>query len=394
MRRRPAGPPRRRGRGFGSVFILLIVFAAAIGGTRRALIGAEDIRTSETIVPGIEQIEIRRGDFSTAPGNDRWTIHVLVLDPAKIRLGLGIALDEIVGSEPTSSIAVRHGAVAAVNGGYFRTTGLLKGEPAGMLAVGGRLLSEPAKGRASMAVSNAGNKAKIAFAHVAIKAELQVEDGASCTVDGFNRDRAPNELIILTPEFHRTTLTDPSGMEAIIKGGRVVEIRDRSGSAPIPEDGFVISARGAGRDWMRLSLRPGARAEIKTEINARPALPFKPDFILGGGPRLLAGGKPVPSEAEAYPADFYAARHPRTAVGVRVDGTPVLVVVDGRQPKIGVGLSINELSALMAELGCVEAINLDGGGSSTMVVGGRVVNSPSDAAGERPVSDALLVYRK
>ena len=48
----------------------------------------------------------------------------------------------------------------------------------------------------------------------------------------------------------------------------------------------------------------------------------------------------------------------------------------------------------MAELGCVEAINMDGGGSSTMVAGGRVVNSPSDAAGERPVSDALLIFKK
>jgi exopolysaccharide biosynthesis protein len=57
-------------------------------------------------------------------------------------------------------------------------------------------------------------------------------------------------------------------------------------------------------------------------------------------------------------------------------------------------MSIPELSALMAELGCVEAVNLDGGGSTTMVVKGRVVNSPSDAAGERPVSDALLAFSR
>ena len=87
-------------------------------------------------------------------------------------------------------------------------------------------------------------------------------------------------------------------------------------------------------------------------------------------------------------------RHPRTAAGVRGDGTIVLAVVDGRQPKISVGFSIDELAGLMAELDCVEAINMDGGGSSTMVAGGRVVNSPSDAAGERAVSDALLIFKK
>jgi exopolysaccharide biosynthesis protein len=82
------------------------------------------------------------------------------------------------------------------------------------------------------------------------------------------------------------------------------------------------------------------------------------------------------------------------AEDVRTSRTIVFVVVDGRQPKISVGFSIDELAALMAKLGCVEAINLDGGGSSTMVAGGRVVNSPSDAAGERPVSDALLIFKK
>jgi exopolysaccharide biosynthesis protein len=381
----------------------------------------EDIRKTETIAPGIERIEIKRGnwtsvvnEFLNAPankvkldpettletpvasvtGSERWTINILRLDPAKIRLELGIAMDEIVGAEPTSSIAARHDAVAAVNGGYFRTTGILKGEPAGMMWVGGKILSEPAKGRASLAVANTDGKTRIAVAQVTIKATLKTKDGASCSIDGFNRDRAPNELIILTPEFHRTTLTDASGMEAVVRDGRVVEIRDNQGSSPIPADGFVISARGAARDWMRISIKTRLKVEIETKIESLPPLPFRPDFIIGGGPRLLAEGRPVPSEASAYPEGFYATRHPRTAAGVCADGTIILAVVDGRQPKIGVGMSIDELAALMGELGCVEAINMDGGGSSTMVVKGRVVNSPSDAAGERAVSDALLVFKK
>jgi exopolysaccharide biosynthesis protein len=77
---------------------------------------------------------------------------------------------------------------------------------------------------------------------------------------------------------------------------------------------------------------------------------------------------------------------------VRADGRILLVAVDGRQPAKSVGMTIAELTALLLELGAVEAINMDGGGSTAMVVRGRVVNSPSDPAGERPVGDALLVF--
>ncbi|NLH76279.1 MAG: phosphodiester glycosidase family protein, partial [Acidobacteria bacterium] len=84
----------------------------------------------------------------------------------------------------------------------------------------------------------------------------------------------------------------------------------------------------------------------------------------------------------------------RTAVGVRADGRLLLVTVDGRQPEHSVGMSIAELAALIGELGAVEALNMDGGGSTTMVVGGRVVNGPSDLTGERPVGDALLLVRR
>ncbi|MBP1661735.1 MAG: hypothetical protein H6P95_2927 [Candidatus Aminicenantes bacterium] len=79
-------------------------------------------------------------------------------------------------------------------------------------------------------------------------------------------------------------------------------------------------------------------------------------------------------------------------MGVRADGRIVLVAVDGRQPELSVGMTIAELAALLIELGAVEAVNMDGGGSTTMAVRGKVVNSPSDLTGERAVGDALLVF--
>jgi exopolysaccharide biosynthesis protein len=88
---------------------------------------------------------------------------------------------------------------------------------------------------------------------------------------------------------------------------------------------------------------------------------------------------------------FATTRHPRSAVGWRGDGTLLLVVVDGRQGDYSVGMSLSELTELFRSLGAVEALNLDGGGSTTLVVGGAVANRPSDPQGERPVANALLL---
>jgi exopolysaccharide biosynthesis protein len=68
-----------------------------------------------------------------------------------------------------------------------------------------------------------------------------------------------------------------------------------------------------------------------------------------------------------------------------------LITIDGRQPGRAIGMSFGELQALLARLGAIDALNLDGGGSTTMVVGGEVVNRPSDPTGPRPVSDAIIV---
>jgi len=333
----------------------------------------------------------RRGDFS-AEGADRWTIHVLELDPRRVRLELAVAMDEISGAETTSSIAARRGALAAVNGGYFRMSGLYRGEPTGLLVLGGKILSEPNIGRSVIAVSNAGGTIRIASARTAFSAEVVVDGAASRPISGFNRPRGQDELVVFLPEFHRTTLTAPDGLEAVVEGGRVVSVRDGEGSAAIPEDGFVLSASGTARDWALGHLKPGTSVEIITTLIADPPFPFEPEFILGAGPHLIRHARAVTGEPEVFPEGFHTQRHPRTAIGTKADGTVVLVTVDGRRPEASVGMSIPELAALMAGLGCIEAVNLDGGGSTTMVVRDKVVNSPSDAAGERPVSDALLVF--
>jgi exopolysaccharide biosynthesis protein len=134
---------------------------------------------------------------------------------------------------------------------------------------------------------------------------------------------------------------------------------------------------------------------MRSDVRLHPRPAFPPEFVVGGGPRLVRNARlAAAGDPGIYGAGFADARHPRTAVGVRADGRILLVTVDGRQPERSVGMTIAELTALLLELGAVEALNMDGGGSTTMVADGRVVNNPSDLAGERPVGDALLVLRR
>ncbi len=113
---------------------------------------------------------------------------------------------------------------------------------------------------------------------------------------------------------------------------------------------------------------------------------------VGGFPDLLDGGRRVGDLEVGERPGFAAARHPRTAVGYDIDRDVVwLVVVDGRQAPHSSGMSLPELAELLESLGAEEALNLDGGGSSVLVVGNRRVSRPSDVGGERPVVNALAL---
>ena len=387
-------PPIRRAAARSGVLAIALCCLLAAGISAPAA-GSPDARKSERVAPGVEHIEIRRGEFGRGLGPDRWVINVLVCDPAKVRLALGRARDRGVGTETTSSIARRRGALAATNGGYFRTEGPYRGEPAGIVLQAGKVLSEPTRKRPGLAVASRGARTRLAVVDVAVRAEAIVSSKVRRRIDGINRPRLDDELILYTPEFDRTTLTGPQGIEATVVRGRVSGVAEGAGGAAIPRGGAVLSAHGQAAAWLRANLRSGAKVETKTEITYDPKPVFVPDFVVGGGPRLLRGGKAaLPPDPGIYSPGFADARHPRTAVGVRADGRILLVTVDGRQPETSVGMTIAELSALLLEFGAVEAVNMDGGGSTTMVVGNKVVNSPSDLTGERPVGDALLVFAR
>jgi exopolysaccharide biosynthesis protein len=138
---------------------------------------------------------------------------------------------------------------------------------------------------------------------------------------------------------------------------------------------------------------------VKVLLALLPRLPraVRPSLVIGGWPQILRGGASVAGDAATLEGTISRnaeIRHPRTAVGFSRDGrTLYLLTVDGRSENSG-GATLAELARLMRRLGAWEAMNFDGGGSTTMVVGDSVVNVPSDTTGERAVGNALLVVRK
>src|SRR5690606_6995697 len=113
---------------------------------------------------------------------------------------------------------------------------------------------------------------------------------------------------------------------------------------------------------------------------------------VAGVPQLIKDGKiDITWEQEKASKAFAETRHPRTAVAKLKDGKFLMMTVDGRQPGVSVGMSLQELAEYLFSLGAVDAMNLDGGGSTTMYLDGKVVNTPSDKEGERKIGDAIVV---
>jgi hypothetical protein len=341
---------------------------------------------SQEVVPGlVYEHRSQEGPLS---------IHILDVDPGQVEILAGRALNDGVGLETVSSIALRSGAVAAVNGGFFGKGGRYDGDPSGILKIGGNWFSDSKIRRGILGWTRGAEKTLIGRASTRWSLLL---NGQELPVSGINRTRGSAEAVLYTWAFHRSTLTSPGGTEVLVQGGRVREVRS-AGDSPIPVDGFVYSIGPRAEMPEREQWLSGAEVRPRVEFLEESGASDRweeMDYILGGTPVLIQGGQLLADfSAERVSRSFVESRHPRTAVCTRKGGKWVLLVVDGRRPDTSIGMTLSELGRFLLALGCSDALNLDGGGSSTMFVKDRVVNTPSDIGGERAVSDAILIRQK
>ena len=120
---------------------------------------------------------------------------------------------------------------------------------------------------------------------------------------------------------------------------------------------------------------------------------WKVETAVGGGPVLLQNNQIAISNNEElkFAGKAIDDKHPRTAMGYTNDQKLVILVVEGRSPGIAEGASLKQMAAMLKEIGCVEALNLDGGGSSAMIINGKNTIKPSDKTGQRPVPAVFMI---
>ena len=371
---------------------------------------AAEAAREQLAAAGIGSPVVRETAHDLASPTGPFVARVLEVDPGLVEVEVAHARDAAIGLETTRDLARRRGALAAVNGGFFTLSGPLAGESEGILVVDGRVLSEPDRGRAGVGFVRTEDGARAVFGRPVLCAEAFIPEwppvaGKSAQtpvrVDGVNRERRRGELILYTPEFHRTTLTGPDGVEKVSERNGAGPVRRGQGSAEIPPGGVVYSfAAGVPEAALLHPLAPVAYAwDLDWRLGPREPNPEDDELTtygaLGAGPLLLFGGQRVlePSR-ESISRVFSEARHPRTAVAARADGSLLFVTVDGRQPDWSVGMTLVELTDLLLALGAADAVNLDGGGSTAMVIRGETVNRPSDPTGDRANGDAILLFAR
>lgn len=366
------------------------------------------------------------GTTQTARGP--WKIEVLTIDPKQFRgqltSGFGPNLQD---RETTSQLAAGAGALAATNGGYFvmDPKAGAPGDPAGTAVSNGNVLSEPVGDRPSLVID--GAKSESTVQRLRWNGTISaIGKAGQVRLDGLNRVPGlirncggtgdtptslplhdvtctdPDEIVAFTQDFGPSTPSGP-GLEVVLDEHGTVKAVNTTRGIPVPARGRTVQAIGKDVQKLGSLAKVGARLNVDAGLVNEAGRTLKAGSstdVVNGAPVLMSNGAEnitAQQDGMVHQGDgnsFYYGwvhkRNPRTIAGVDAQGRTLLVTADGRQTT-ALGLSIKESADVARSLGMVDAINLDGGGSTTMVVSGQVVNSPSDAAGQRPVGDALLV---
>ncbi|HEX2043022.1 MAG TPA: phosphodiester glycosidase family protein [Acidimicrobiales bacterium] len=345
----------------------------------------------QRVAPGVEHLRLRR----RVPPQQVHVAHISGVARTRLRTVLaGSALSGPgAAAAPTTALCARSRCAVAVNGDFADPAG----RPVGAAVSAGELVTTPGPDP-SVTQLNLDAEGRPSIGDLSWSVALQAGDHR-LAVDAVNRP--PGDGVTLySSRWGGTTGTDaatvelvvglPGAGEAALPPGattvRLLGLR-AGGSTPIVPRTVVAAARGVAAAelvglWVGALTAAGGVATLHVSTGGAVE-------SVGGSPRLLPSGPFERAGPEAAP--FVLERHPRTMVGITAVGEVLLVAVDGRRPGRSDGVPLAEAASILAELGATEGINLDGGGSTTFVVRGRLANRPSEPPGERPVPSALVV---
>ena len=391
-------------RKFCAIICLLLITTAVVhaGGEKKALF------------PDLAQgLHLYRYDWDT----ETCALYVAEMSRHEPTLHFEVALAnaQVLGKETVRSMANRRTqrgdrrVLVAVNGG-FGVLGDMRGY-GGVLenlhVQDGELITQPTDTEACFGVTESGE-----FLSTPVEMKANVQIGTqNLSLGCVNQRRLDGcQVTLYTPRLGESTHTNRRrGTEILISGlslpltpnythSYLVEGVARDGNSTIPRDGAIL--------WISTRLKDAGVSEFNTGANGTLTLTLSPpewnrvQHAIGGRLRLLKDGKINETLVEMHYAEkrhtpgkrasvLTLSHEPRTALGYNAD-TLFLIVADGRQPKYSTGLTLYELASILIELGATEAINLDGGSSSTFVVNDAVINKPSGQQ-ERDVLNAVFI---
>jgi len=302
----------------------------------------------------------------------------------KYKLRPVLAQNHIRGLATVSQMAAGFNDIAMVNASYFFRSGNL----IGLTKIGGVIVSNDYFNRSAIGINDDGTTV---FGRVQYDGKI-IFHGVEIPVN-VNAERQENRAVVYNEYFGAATGTNSFGIEIEERGGVITNIFRDKGNNFILKDSRIISAHGTAAEIFK-DAQIGDEIIFREQIISEDADFNSVPHILGAGPRLVADGKIfVTADAEQFPGDIRLGRAPRSAVGVTKWGDYILAVVDGRQSQSH-GCTLQEWAEILInKFGAVNAINLDGGGSTELVVKDKLVNSPSDGS-ERYVGSALAILPK
>lgn len=326
------------------------------------------------IAPGLTYTALLRG---TAAGP--LAAHILDIDPkAGWKLQPLLSNQKTVGLEKLSSLLQQtKDAAAGVNAAYFG----LDGTTLGVMKLQDTIVASMDITRTALGILPDGSAI---IDDALYQGTVELPDGQKIAITGVNEERGSDALILYNSYYDAATDTNPFGSEYVVVGNKITAIN--TNNSAIPQGGFVLSAHGKSQQALA-KLQVGDTVKVTQSPGDQWS---KAVAVIGAGPRLVKNNSVyLTTKREEFGSDVAVGRAPRTAVGITKEGHILLMVVDGRQ-KHSIGLTLLDTALLMQELGSIQAMNLDGGGSSEMIVQKEIVNKPSDGH-ERSIGTALAV---
>lgn len=342
-----------------------------------------------------------------------WIVNILEIDLTRpdLEIGAGRAFDRFFGREQTSSIAQRNSrdnrtVVAAMNADFFNLkTGEIENNNIidGVFVKGTPMTGSPFdtfdNNHSQFAISS---DKKPLIDRFAFEGMVLWSNGVSTPLLGVNDIPKSQSLTLFNDYYGPSTPTDT--LRLAIRELPLTSIGMRFDTlmaivAGQPSHGGTSISKGS----VVLSAYDRNQAEIssaKKGDTVKIWMGVAPDrgqirTMVGGWPRVVLNGRNIAGSADSLEGTFprfSANRHPRSGVGFSKDSTKVyFIIVDGRS-QASVGMSLVEFADLMLSAGIYQGMNLDGGGSTTLVINGKIVNSPTDPTGERPVGNCLLLF--